>query len=864
MWDGSTMSSRVADFKQSVAPDHYAPTDLIDWFSVNQRMAQLQPGLGALQLVADGGDLSPESLGPALLNQPQILNVLLMLFAASGGVGFADGRELSDRSPVDDKDAESLARLITDLGLNIILADRPDVTALARIAAIAEDSERRRFRVRAKLEQQVRALVYDAVAQAQSQTSLNLVPLPESAFPPIAKRKVEYVIAVEGVPAIAIATVFQEHRGGRQQRDLELTYPTLQDNLSKANIALILIADGRGIREAPDRVLEVMFDRIPRCMTLRQASDGSLRDAFVELSTAPLLRSPDRTPLFRVIEASLEERHTIDAGELPADLDSARLALATYVTEHPHYAITLSAAGHVLAWERGEIVNQFVSLSRHFDPCRALESLAKLLNAGIRVTEPTANDALGTLALLELSQDLILPRVMVVAARGMRPESRTFRELAKRALHDAPDARVAILVTQEPLSAAEVDELRQTQSHRPVSTIVVDVASLAQIAKERTSARDAIVSHILAQSDLAKVSPFVLRSTTPERMFYGRRAEENTLLSAMPTHSVALLGGRRIGKTSLLRHVMTRLHEADFNPLFVDCQTVRTWNDFARAAARAWNVPVPQEFRPDHLIDLCETLTKSAGRRTVVLMDEVDQLLAWDGSHSGDDVPEAFFRACRAVSQSGIAQFVFSGERTIARKIWDPHSPHWNFCRPLALRQLTNDESRRLLIEPLVALQLTIDDEDAFWAAAWQRTSGHPQIIQFLGDRLVQRLNERPNRTDTTLTKADVISVTECYDFAEHYLETYWGQATRLERLISLFLSQGPSMPTAAMTFLEERGISASWDTVVDAFRMLELYGIIDRIDDGYGRKAEWFPLALSLYSSVDEMIDRVANEIAA
>ena len=91
-------------------------------------------------------------------------------------------------------------------------------------------------------------------------------------------------------------------------------------------------------------------------------------------------------------------------------------------------------------------------------------------------------------------------------------------------------------------------------------------------------------------------------------MFFGRAAEAATILSTVSTNSVALLGSRRIGKTSLLRHVHQELHEANFLPFFGDCQTVKTWNDFAALAKAEWGVETEQNFRPQHLGALVRAL----------------------------------------------------------------------------------------------------------------------------------------------------------------------------------------------------------------------------------------------------------------
>jgi hypothetical protein len=244
-------------------------------------------------------------------------------------------------------------------------------------------------------------------------------------------------------------------------------------------------------------------------------------------------------------------------------------------------------------------------------------------------------------------------------------------------------------------------------------------------------------------------------------MFYGRETEAATVLGTIATNSVAILGSRRIGKTSLMRRVQFDLEDSNFRAFFGDCQTVRTWQDFATLARSDWDVVLPAEFEPRHLWDLVEQLRSTRDHSIVLLLDEIDQLLDWDRSHSETSVPEAFFRACRSISQAGSAPFVFSGERIIANRIWDPQSPHWNFCRPLDLTQLTQEAATSLLVRPLRGMNIKIIDELKFGIKAWERTNGHPQIAQFVGDRLVRLLDERADRRELSLSAEEIEQVTD-------------------------------------------------------------------------------------------------------
>jgi predicted transcriptional regulator len=327
------------------------------------------------------------------------------------------------------------------------------------------------------------------------------------------------------------------------------------------------------------------------------------------------------------------------------------------------------------------------------------------------------------------------------------------------------------------------------------------------------------------------------------------------MISKLASNSVALLGGRRIGKTSLMRHAEKRLRDAGFATYFADCQTVRDWSDFAAMVTRTWDVRVDAPFTPSKLFQLVETLIGPRPSMTVFLLDEIDQLLEWDTVHPENEVTEAFFRACRTISQEQVAQFVFSGERTIARRLWDPHSPHWNFCHSIMLRWLDPEAARQLILTPLKSMQIEVDDEESFASVAWSRTNGHPRLLQLLGDSLIRQINEREPTLRATVEPSDLTDVADTYSYAEQYLETYWGQATVFERLITLVVAIGNEGLGQQKQFLVSKHVPFTDEKIRAALRILELYGIIGPTASGYKLLLEWLLEAIEFYGGIDDLL---------
>jgi hypothetical protein len=280
-------------------------------------------------------------------------------------------------------------------------------------------------------------------------------------------------------------------------------------------------------------------------------------------------------------------------------------------------------------------------------------------------------------------------------------------------------------------------------------------------------------------------------------------------------------------------------------------------------ARRRWQVDLPDEFKPQHLFTLIQELQDGSNKTLVLMLDEIDQLLDWDEHHSIDTVSEAFFRACRTISQEGAAQFVFSGERTFAGKLWDPHSPHWNFCRELPLRQLDQQSTQQLVMDPLGALRIAIHDEERFKERVWTLTSGHPFIAQVLGDRLVRRLNDREPDKRGTLTLSDLEEISESIDYRDRYLSTYKGQATETEWFVGLLVIDGNNTLPALIEALHVNDLYISEKEVTDALRILELYGILQQHGAEYRLCAEWFDEALTSFGGLERVLTSARRSMA-
>ena len=826
------------------------------WDAIDAKVDSLANAAAHLQHVVNVSSWSTEALGSAL-RVPGVLAVVRHLLVTPSAVGFSDGREIPMAMPLDQQAAEEVATLLLDIGLPRILPPGSSVKDLLRLGAIALDSRRRGFRRRDSVEAEVLSLLRKAIKIVRDTRDIEVKILPPGQWPTVARGRVENVLAVDGRPVAAVATFFAAQTGGRQQRTLMGTYPELQRDFDELPLFLVLILDGRGVKEAPTYVLQHLVRSVAVCMSRDEARRGALAAALAAAADRGGSRLGRRVAVDTLLTSALGQAREVRAELLPVARAEAVLALAEYKASHPDLALELDPNG-VLAWSRPRQVEQAQDLHDRFEPQDAVNLLIGLLGMR-RIREIDSEPDLTVVVAEAGAADPVLPHRLVIAGAATAPERDLFQIVARLNRQNASGSLAALLVPERGTSAALLASLQRQSA---TNVIVIDSDALLDLAGH-ISPRDAFVREVLRQADLTKANPFNPTGATPPQMFFGREEEEATLLATLHANSAALIGGRRIGKTSLLHHAVASMKDAGWNPFYADCQAVGDWADFREHVGPRWSVNLPTEFHASHLNLLIDQLSVRSTGKLVMVLDEVDNLLKWDQYEDEGRVGEAFFRACRALSQEGRAQFVFSGERLIATKLWDPSSPHWNFCRPLPIRQLTNRASSSLLTVPLEFLGVGLVPLPDAIAVAWYHTSGHPQILQELGTRLVHALNARPPDRRSVVDPRTIEGIVTSSEFARHYVETYWGQATTLEKLVSVLLADQETIDMHQLRSLLT-GLCISHDAaqLSAALRMLSLYGVIEDASDAIALRALYLPQALASLGGSDALVRDLQREL--
>ncbi|MEM7345905.1 MAG: AAA family ATPase, partial [Chloroflexota bacterium] len=341
-----------------------------------------------------------------------------------------------------------------------------------------------------------------------------------------------------------------------------------------------------------------------------------------------------------------------------------------------------------------------------------------------------------------------------------------------------------------------------------------------------------LVTQILSQVDLTTISPFQDSGPCPPNMFFGREFEIKQIVEGIGRGDFAVVGNRKAGKTSLLQRLNTNLvTHPRFLPWLINCQIVNDADSFYSEFEVESDLTL-DNYTPEAFEKLMRTLV-TLEAKPVFLLDEVDALLYSEGQTG-----ERLVGVWRKLAQDGVCHFVFVGTDTLARKLRNPHSIFFNFPQRIDLKYLEPDVARRVIKEPIATLGLKLEPEEDMITRIVDLSSGHPNLLQTIGKRLVTQASNHRQRT-LTLDACEAIAQDD--DFNQFYLELVWGVTSPLEKLVTLLAPLNPFTVSDIENSLQQLDISFDPDDLDEALDLLEVYAILKRKNRYYSFNPHYF-----------------------
>lgn len=344
---------------------------------------------------------------------------------------------------------------------------------------------------------------------------------------------------------------------------------------------------------------------------------------------------------------------------------------------------------------------------------------------------------------------------------------------------------------------------------------------------------------VLGQIDLTVISPYVTEGPVPEGMFFGREIEIRDIVTKIEDSSLALVGARRMGKTSVMLRSLKALEAKGLSPVFIECETLRTHHDLLRRLCRNCRVGNQSlwEGPPSHFDDLVDLLRSGTGAdRLVFVFDEVDALLETD--RESDNV---LFSVFRSQSQEGSCRFLLCGEAWLFSGLHDAQSPLFNFCKEILVGRLERDNVEELILQPMRQLDIDLLQPQEMVDQVMEITSGHPNLVQWICGALIETINRESTRT---LTLEHLGRVAAMPAFLDRYMETVWGSSNVLEKLVTLIIEDGEERVSLEQLHNRLVGLGLPTDlrTLNVALRNLTMRSLLEPVGAGYRFAIKSFP----------------------
>ncbi len=372
--------------------------------------------------------------------------------------------------------------------------------------------------------------------------------------------------------------------------------------------------------------------------------------------------------------------------------------------------------------------------------------------------------------------------------------------------------------------------LRFTSS--PIHNVVIAGREEQELILQSRRPSGELLDLISAQVPISTLAPYETRAPVTGSRFFGREYEISRILGNPDTNH-AILGIRRIGKTSLLREIERILVEDQdaSNVVYLECSDLLTTDDYVREVVRKLN---PRELPRIHMQkyvfffpDFLERMSRAQKKKIVFLLDEVDNLVIMQRGNW------ELFTMLRASANKGACQYILAGFREAMREQYLLDSPFYNFAQEIRLSEFTRRQAQNLIVTPMENLRVRIKNKDEVVGRIYEETAGQPNLIQYYCTILLRWLDRTGQRE---LDPKSLIDVYADEGFKSHLLTSFMQNTQNREKALVyaiLMASDDARSRGFSHSFMDaglrKRGIVLPQDEIDESCNVLALAGILQR-----------------------------------
>ena len=398
------------------------------------------------------------------------------------------------------------------------------------------------------------------------------------------------------------------------------------------------------------------------------------------------------------------------------------------------------------------------------------------------------------------------------------PSSNATASDALSYLHQSPDWNqgVVVVFSPKPDIQSDLDRLTDRRNHwvapsnEEITTLLLDTKPLVRLAE--------LISDRVPPT---RISPYQVKGAVKKpNLFFGR----DQLLASIVDHpsNYLLVGGRQVGKSSLLKEVERRFKkggnlECHYH-LLSDHEVLRRIAD-----------EIGIKKRTVDAVDVSRALRGKRHGGFVFLLDEADPFIRHDRQRGFP-----ILKRLRSWSEEGYAHFVLAGFWELYdAAVLDYHSPIKNFGDTLRIGALEHEACRLLATQPMETMKIRYES-DQLVERLITETGQRANLISIVCSLLIDRLQpgERRIRSeDLEETFLDPKVTGALTGFGA--LSTGDEVSNRLDRIVVYSTIDRDSFTQADIfDFLREAGKPIAPEVLERSLQRLELAFVLKRDGD--------------------------------
>lgn len=284
--------------------------------------------------------------------------------------------------------------------------------------------------------------------------------------------------------------------------------------------------------------------------------------------------------------------------------------------------------------------------------------------------------------------------------------------------------------------------------------VVIDADDQHNILVAR-SFTSALLDLICDQISIADLAPYEMSKPVTGNRFFGRESEINRIFKKSDTN-FAVIGPRRIGKTSFLREVMRQLKKQTSQEptvsegpyVFLDCCLIRTPYDFSMALADKLqpSETTRLERQPPavFLMGFLDRMYKTFKNPITICLDEVDR---WFAPKTRDQLLLDMFKTSY---ESEDCRYIIAGFTPLLKESLREDSSFFKrIPESIELGPFKKRDVANMVLKPMKHLRIQFQQEGEVVERIFKETGGIPLLTQYYCMSLINQVDTVENRCIT-------------------------------------------------------------------------------------------------------------------